>query len=118
MIFILFTRLIGKEVHPDKLTLEHLKQEVEKKVSAACPEVEWISNYAVFGPYDYLDIFSAPNLEDAMKVGAIVRSCGHASTEIWPALEWDQFKKTIATLPEEKSFKRSKVNKKTKGRKR
>jgi uncharacterized protein with GYD domain len=120
MIFIMLTRLIGKEVHPDKLNLEDLKQEVEKNITASCPDVEWLSNYAVFGPYDYVDIFSAPNLENAMKVAAIVRFFGHASTEIWPALEWDQFKKTISALPEEKSFSKNKTtNKKlkTKGNK-
>jgi uncharacterized protein with GYD domain len=57
--------------------------------------VKWISNYAILGPYDYLDIFSAPDLDQAVKVAAIVRSYGHASTEIWPALEWEQFKKTL-----------------------
>ncbi len=104
MIFIMLTRLIGKEVHPDQLSLEKLKQEVEDHISASCPDVKWLSNYALFGPYDYLDVFSAPDLENAMKVAALVRSFGHASTEIWPALEWKRFKETISTLPAEKSF--------------
>lgn len=104
MHFIMLTRLIGKEIHPEKLSLEQLNQDVENQIALSCPNVKWISNYALFGPYDYLDIFQAPSLEEAMKVGTIVRSLGHASTEIWPALEWNEFKKTVASLPEEKSF--------------
>lgn len=109
MIFIMLTRLTGKEIHPEQLSLEKLKQEVENHISASCPEVEWLSSYALFGPHDYLDIFSAPTLEDTMKIATIVRTFGHASTEIWPALEWDQFKETISTLPEEKSFRKSRI---------
>lgn len=100
----MLTRLIGKEVDPDQLSLEKLKQAVEDQIAVSCPDIKWLSNYALFGPYDYLDIFSAPDLENAMKVAAIVRSSGHASIEIWPALEWELFKKTISTLPNEKSF--------------
>lgn len=104
MIFIMLTRLVGKEIHPEKFSLEKLKKDVEKHISKSCPDVKWISNYALFGPYDYLDIFHANDLESAMKVAAVIRSYGHASTEIWPALEWDQFKKIIPTLPDEKNF--------------
>ena len=50
------TRLIGKQVHPEKLSLEKLKEDVVNKVSSLCPEVKWLSDYALFGPYDYLDI--------------------------------------------------------------
>lgn len=101
MLFIMLTRLIGKQVHPEKFSLEKLKEDVEQKVAQSCPDVKWIANYALVGPYDYLDIFSASTLEDAMKVASIVRSFGHACTEIWPALEWHQFKELITTLPDE-----------------
>lgn len=104
MIFIMMTRLIGKSIHPENISLEQALKDVEKSIAQCCPDVKWVSNYALFGPYDYLDIFFAPDMESAMKVAAIVRSSGHASTEIWPAVEWDDFKKIIASLPEEKSF--------------
>lgn len=103
MIFIMLTRLVGKEVHPLKHTLEELEEIVEKKILQTCPEVKWLSNYALLGVNDYLDIFTAPDLETAMKVSKIVRSFGHASTEVWPAIEWEDFKKVIAKLPEEKN---------------
>jgi len=104
MLFIMLTRLIGKSIHPETVSLQKLEQDVEKNITQFCPQVKWVSNYAVFGPYDYLDVFFAPDIESAMKVAAIVRSSGHASTEIWPAIEWEDFKKLIPSLPQEKNF--------------
>jgi len=43
------------------------------------------------GPYDYVDIFEAPNGEIATKVALLVRSLGHATTETWVATKWDRF---------------------------
>ena len=61
--------------------------------------VEWLANYAILGPYDYLDIFRAPDVETAMKVATIVRTFGHAHTEVWAATEWKQFKEMVRNLP-------------------
>jgi uncharacterized protein with GYD domain len=41
----------------------------------------------VLGAYDYVDIFEAADIEVAMKVSTIVRTFGHAHTEVWPAIE-------------------------------
>jgi uncharacterized protein with GYD domain len=49
----------------------------------------------VLGPYDYLDIFEAPDNEAAAKVAVVVRSFGHATTETWPATPWERFRKII-----------------------
>lgn len=102
MLFVMFTRLIGKEVHPSGDSLEELKQKVVEKISAACPNVEWIANYVLFSEYDYLDIFTASDLETAKNVGIIIRSFGHASIDILPALEWKHFIKSVSKLPQEK----------------
>jgi hypothetical protein len=45
----------------------------------------------VLGPADYLDIFTAPDIESAMKVATVIRTFGHATTEIWGATEWEKF---------------------------
>ena len=34
-----------------------------------------------------------------MKVSAIIRTFGHAHTEIWAAAEWEHFKQLIRDLP-------------------
>lgn len=44
------------------------------QVTNACPDVKWIANYAVLGPYDYVDVFEAPDLQAAMRVSALVRT--------------------------------------------
>jgi uncharacterized protein with GYD domain len=97
----MLTRLIGKEVHPSKQTLIELQQQVEAKIKKVCPEVKWLANYATFSDYDYVDIFEANDLETAFKVSSLVRSFGHASVEVWPALKWEDFKQIIKKLPDE-----------------
>lgn len=96
--FIMLTR-INADVARSPQSLEELEQRVMKLIQDQCPKVEWIHNYAVLGPYDYLDIFNAPDLETATKVSTIVRTYGGASSEIWPATEWGKFKEMIHGMP-------------------
>jgi|SwirhisoilCB3_FD_contig_31_12016836_length_903_multi_3_in_0_out_0_1 hypothetical protein len=78
--------------------IEDLEHKVMEHVRTACPTARWIGSYAVLGPYDYLDLFSAQNLDDASKISAIVRGYGHAHTEVWPLTEWPHFKAVIHEL--------------------
>ncbi len=96
--FIMLTRLThGALASPS--SLENLERQVMDRMRAECPEVEWLNSYAVLGPCDYLDIFQAPDIETATKVATIVRTFGHADTEIWAATEWDSFKELVRYLP-------------------
>jgi hypothetical protein len=61
--------------------------------------VEWKASYVMLGPADYLDIFTAPDIESATKVATVIRTFGHATTEIWAATEWDKFVQLIRSLP-------------------
>jgi len=78
--------------------VEDLEHRVMEHVRRSCPTAEWLGSYAVLGPCDYLDIFRARDLDDASKISALVRSYGHAHTELWPLTEWRHFKTVIHQL--------------------
>jgi uncharacterized protein with GYD domain len=93
--FVMLTRLTPDAVKsPGDLKL--LEKQVAERVRKDCPQVKWLANYAILGPYDYLDLFDAPDAETAAKVVMIVRSFGHAQTETWTALPWERFERLIS----------------------
>ena len=75
----------------DPTQYETLGQQVTQKIHQEVPQVRWVGSYSILGPYDYLDIFEAPDDATAAKVAVIVRSFGHANTEIWGAIPYDRF---------------------------
>jgi uncharacterized protein with GYD domain len=95
--FIMTTKL-AHEALTSPRSFEELSAQITQRLKAECPQVEWWSNYVVLGPTDYLDIFTAPDIETAAKVAAIIRSYGHATTETWPAIEWDAFKSIVKDM--------------------
>jgi uncharacterized protein with GYD domain len=95
--FIMLTKL-GTGVSRTASSLEQLERSAVDQVREQCPTVRWLHSYAVLGRPDYVDIFSAPDTETAMKVSALVRTFGAADTEIWPAVEWEQFKSIARSL--------------------
>ena len=96
--FVMITRL-----SPDALSsprsLEELERKAMEHIRSECPNVEWVHNFAILGPCDYLDIFRAPDTDTAMKVATIIRTFAHAHTEIWTATEWERYKEMIRHLP-------------------
>jgi uncharacterized protein with GYD domain len=97
--FIMLTRLNPDAVRSPR-GLEQLEREAMKRVREECPDVEWLNSYAILGPCDYLDIFIANDIETAARVSALIRTFGHANTEIWTATEWDRFKSLVRSLPQ------------------
>ena len=95
--FIMLTRLSPDAAHSPQV-LEELEQKAMARVRKDCPDVEWLESYAVLGGCDYVDIFRAQDIESASRVSALIRTQGHASTEVWPATTWKKFKQTIRDL--------------------
>lgn len=96
--FVMLTRLSPEALRTPS-NLEDLEKRSMDHIRRECPRVEWLHNFAVLGPYDYLDIFAAPDVETAMKVATIIRTFGHATTEVWTATEWRKYKEMIRHLP-------------------
>lgn len=95
--FIMLTRLSHQAIQ-SLASFEDLSRRVTERIRQDCPEVEWKQSFVVLGPADYLDIFSAPDIESAMKVATVIRTFGHATTEVWAATEWDRFVKLISPM--------------------
>jgi uncharacterized protein with GYD domain len=95
--YIMLTRLSPEALKRPESVVE-LNKQVEDRIKRECQGVKWLSNFAVLGATDYLDIFEAPDHETATKVSLLVRSFGHATTETWIATPWDRFASLAKTL--------------------
>jgi len=60
-------------------------------VKAKCPEVKFISHYALLGPHDFLDIYEAPDKESAAQVSMISLANGAFQAETLIASPYKQF---------------------------
>lgn len=95
--FVMLTRLAhGSLTSPS--SLEDLERKVMDRIRSEIPGVEWRLNLAVLGPYDYLDVFEAPDNDTALKVATVIRTTGHALTEVWPAKDWTEYKGMVRAL--------------------
>lgn len=89
-VFILMTKL-GPNALRDSESRRAMGRLWLDKVQKSCPEVKWISHYAIFGPYDFMDIFEAPEVGTAQRVALISRAEGAVTAESWHALPYDEF---------------------------
>ena len=62
-----------------------------EQVKEKCPEVRFISHYALLGHYDFLDIYEAPDEEAAAKVSIISLSNGAFQSESLMAIPYKRF---------------------------
>ena len=67
------------------------------QVKEKCPEVKFISHYGLLGPFDFIDIYEAPNEEVAAKVSMISMANGAFRAESWVAIPY----KRLVKLTEE-----------------
>ena len=66
-------------------------QEWKSKVDKLVPGIQWKAHYALLGPYDFMDVYDAPDDASAMRVSLLSRELGAASAESWPAMVYDNF---------------------------
>ncbi len=95
--YMMLTRLAHGALQSPR-SLEELEQQVMHRIRRDCPHVKWLSSYAALGPSDYVDFFQAADNEMAMKVATVVRTFGHARTEVWPVTEWKRFKEIVSGI--------------------
>lgn len=67
------------------------------QVKEKCPDVKFIAHYGLLGPYDFMDIYEAPDEQAAAKVSMISLQNGAFTAESWVALPY----KLILKLTEE-----------------
>jgi uncharacterized protein with GYD domain len=88
--YVLMTTL-SPEITRNMRNREELGQEWKQRIAAQVPEVRWISHYALLGPYDFLDIYEAPDEEAAAKVSMIGLALGASRAESWTAIPYTRF---------------------------
>jgi uncharacterized protein with GYD domain len=72
---VLLTRLTPETVGAPR-DLKTLEKSVAERIRRDVPRSSGSLNLAVLGPYDYLDLFEAPDEASAAKVAMIIRSFG------------------------------------------
>ena len=92
--FILMTRLAPESVQ-DARGRRAMGKEWLKKVKKTCPAVKFLAHYAILGPYDFMDVYEAPDVETAHRVSLISRAEGAVSAESWQALDYRRFLKVL-----------------------
>lgn len=65
------------------------------QVKKSCPDVKFISHYALLGSYDFLDIYEAPDEEVAAKVSMISRANGAVEAQSLTAIPYKRFLELI-----------------------
>lgn len=88
--FILLTKL-SQELSKHLNDREIIGRRWLKLVKEKCPEVKFVSHYALLGPYDFMDIYEAPNDETAAKVSLLSTSNGAAKAETIIAIPYKHF---------------------------
>ncbi len=95
--YILATKL-SPELTKDVKKRAEIGRQWMERVKKDCPEVKFLAHYALLGPYDFLDIYEAPNEETAAKVSMISLSGGAVSAESWTAIPYKKFLELIKDL--------------------
>ncbi|OYD14100.1 GYD family protein [candidate division WOR-3 bacterium JGI_Cruoil_03_44_89] len=95
--YILMTKL-SSEITKRMKERAKIGEEWRRLVKEKCPEVKFVSHYALLGPYDFLDVYEAPNEEVAAKVSMISLSLGAVKAESWTAIPYHRFVELVEEI--------------------
>lgn len=84
------SRRMGDRAKLGRAWLDHVK--------AKCPEVKFLTHYALLGKYDFIDIYEAPDEETAAKVSMISLSNGALQAESLIAIPYKRFLKLLEEI--------------------
>ena len=88
--FVLLTKLSSESLGTPRKR-ETVGRKWFQEIKAKCPQVRWVDHYALLGPFDFMDIYEAPNEEEAAKVSLITMSKGAVKAETWAAVPYKRF---------------------------
>ncbi|MFH0778108.1 MAG: GYD domain-containing protein [Candidatus Eisenbacteria bacterium] len=95
--YVLMTKL-SPEITKSLKAREAIGKQWKKTIEEKCPEVNWICHYALLGPYDFLDVYEAPDEETAAKVSMLTLASGAMQAESWTAIPYRRFLELIDEL--------------------
>jgi len=96
-LFVLMTKLAAESMQ-DASGRRAIGKDWLQKVKTRCPDVKFLAHYAILGPYDFMDIYDAPDVETAHRVSLISRSEGAITAESWQALPYEEHLKLLEDL--------------------
>jgi uncharacterized protein with GYD domain len=88
--FVLMTKLTP-EVTREMKHREQIGKIWMQAVNDKVKGIKWIAHYALLGPYDFMDIFEAPDEDAAAKVSMITLAAGAMQAESWVAIPYHHF---------------------------
>ena len=88
--YILFTKL-STDLSYEMRNRERQGRSWLEQVRSKCPEVKFLSHYAILGEYDFIDIYEAPDPETAAKVSMISQANGAIHAKSMLAIQYKRF---------------------------
>jgi uncharacterized protein with GYD domain len=95
--YVLMTKL-SPDISKQMKDRSQLGREWLEQVKTKCPEVKFLSHYALLGDYDFMDIYEAPDNKTAAKVSMISLSNGAFQAGSWSAIPYKEFVELTAEI--------------------
>lgn len=101
--FVMMTKMSARDAHIVEVSakLQNRARNNEawlKQVKEKCPEIRFISHYAILGYWDFMDIYEAPDEDAAAKLSLISRAFGAHEVENWCAIPSERLQRLAREL--------------------